>query len=83
MTPEAIHDFLQKGNSSNSIKIDLKKRNPVKGRFIKSNDYDDLRVKNFWRILPESGFQQWDVKQDNNLLKLFNGSDFTKLTPTS
>ncbi len=80
MTPEAIHDFLEKEKPSTLVKVEMKKRNPVKGMFIKTNDYDDLRTKNFWRILPETDLEKWEIKQDKNLLRIFNGSDFTRLT---
>lgn len=80
MTPESIHAFLEKEKATTLIKVDLKKRNSIHGRFIKSNDYDDLRIKNFWRIVPEANIAQWEIRQDNNLLKIFSGSDFTKLS---
>lgn len=80
MTPESIHAFLEKEKPTTLIKVDLKKRNSINGRFIRSNDYDDLRIKNFWRIVPEANIEQWEKKQDNNLLKIFSGSDFTKLS---
>lgn len=80
MTPESIHAFLEKEKPTTLIKVDLKKRNSINGRFIRLNDYDDLRIKNFWRIVPEANIEQWEKKQDNNLLKIFSGSDFTKLS---
>ncbi len=80
MTPEAIHTFLEKEKSATVIKIELKKRNVLRGMFVKGTDYDDLRVKNFWRIVTEANMEQWNKKQDNNLLRIYNGSEFTKLT---
>ena len=80
MTPESIHAFLEKEKSASVIKIELKKRNVLRGMFVKGTDYDDLRVKNFWRIVTEANVEQWNKKQDNNLLRIYNGSEFTKLT---
>lgn len=83
MTPEAIHAFLEKEKTTTLVKVEFKKRNTMRGRFIKANDYDDLRVKNFWRIVTEANLPAWEVKQDNNLLRLYSGSDFTRLTAIS
>jgi hypothetical protein len=83
MTPESIHSFLQKEKPNAVIKIDLKRRTVLRGMFVKTSDYDDLRVKNFWRIVPEANIEQWLKKQDNNLLRIYNGSEFTKLSSTA
>jgi hypothetical protein len=80
MTPESIHAFLEKEVPTTLIKVEFKKRNNLKGRFIRATDYNDLRVKNFWRIVPEANLEQWDKREDNNLLRIFSGSDFTRLT---
>jgi hypothetical protein len=82
MTPESIHSFLQKEKPASVIKIELKRRTILRGVFVKTTDYDDLRVKNFWRIVPEANIEQWNKKQDNNLLRIYNGTEFTKLTST-
>jgi hypothetical protein len=80
MTPESIHAFLEKEKTTTLVKIELKKRNLLKGMFVRLNDYDDLRVKNFWRIVPEANIESWNKKPDNNLLRIYNGSEFTRLT---
>jgi hypothetical protein len=80
MTPESIHAFLEKEKTTLVVKIELKKRNVLRGMFVRLNDYDDLRVKNFWRIVPEANIELWSKKQDNNLLRIYNGSEFTRLT---
>jgi hypothetical protein len=82
MTPESIHAFLQKEKPAAIIKIELKRRTVLRGMFVKTTDYDDLRVKNFWRIVPEANIEQWNKKQDNNLLRIYNGTEFTKLSST-
>lgn len=83
MTPESIQSFLQKEKPQAVIKIELKRRTVLRGIFVKTSDYDDLRVKNFWRIVPESNIEQWNKKQDNNLLRIYNGTEFTKLSSTA
>lgn len=83
MTPESIQSFLQKEKPTAVVKIELKRRTILRGVFVKTSDYDDLRVKNFWRIVPESNMEQWNKKQDNNLLRIYNGSEFTKLSSTA
>jgi len=80
MTPEAIHAFLEKEKPTAVIKIDFKKRNVLRGMFVRIADYNDLRAKNFWRIVPEANIEQWNKREDNNLLRIFNGVEFTKLT---
>lgn len=83
MTPEAIHAFLEREGSSSLFKIEFKKRNMLKGMFVKIADYHDLSVKNLWRIVPEANIGEWNKKQDNNLLRIYSGSDFVKLTSVS
>src|SRR3954466_4854713 len=83
MTPEAIHSFLEKEKGTPVIKVEFKKRNVMRGMFVNTGDYHDLSVKNLWRIVPEANIEQWNKKQDNNLQRIFSGSEFTKLTSTN
>jgi hypothetical protein len=82
MTPEAIHSFLEKEKPNSLIKIEFKKRNVLKGMIVRMADFEDLSVKNFWRIVPEANIEKWTKKPDNNLLRIYSGSEFTKLTST-
>ncbi len=61
------------------VRIDFKKRDPIYGLFIKTRDYDELRSKNFWRIVTKQHFAEWKKTKNSNLAKIFHGSDFTKL----
>jgi len=82
MTNEQIGKFLEAGHlTKHSVKIDFKSRQSIIGLFIKTNDYDELKSKNFWRIVSEANIAQWQRRQDNNLAKIFNGTEITKLTP--
>ncbi|HEX6431125.1 MAG TPA: hypothetical protein VF008_25720, partial [Niastella sp.] len=49
------------------------------GIFVKTDDYDHLRGKNFWRVINESNVKQYLSSKDTKLARIFNGSDFTKL----
>jgi hypothetical protein len=62
------------------IKIYFKQRSTLTGLFIKGADYDELRSKNFWRIVTNANIGTWKQTNDINLAKIFNGSEFTKLS---
>ena len=81
MVNELITKFLEPAHlAKNSIKIEFKKRNTIIGIFVKSPDYDDLKSKNFWRIVSETHIPEWKKTSDNKLSKIFSGSEFTRLT---
>jgi hypothetical protein len=50
------------------------------GMFINTGDYDDLKSKNFWRIVTGSNIDNWKKSKDMNLARIFNGAEFTKLS---
>jgi hypothetical protein len=81
MNIEEIEKFLQKDKSvaEQCIKINFKKRDSIYGIFIQTNDYNDLKSKNFWRIVTKTHFDQWHKTKDVNLAKIFNGSEFSRL----
>ncbi len=81
MNIEEIEKFLKKDKSSEEpcIKINFKKRDSIYGIFVKSNDFNDLKSKNFWRIVTKTHFQQWYKTKDVNLAKIFSGSEFSRL----
>lgn len=81
MVNELITRFLEPNHlSSTPVKIEFKKRNTIVGIFVKSPDYDDLKSKNFWRIVSETYIPEWKKTNDNKLSKIFSGSEFTRLT---
>ena len=82
MQIEEIEKFLDtKITTENKyIKIDFKKRDTIYGLFVKDRDYNDLKSKNFWRIVTRTNFNEWKKSKNNNLAKIFSGSDFSKLT---
>ena len=82
MTVEQIETFLAKETipQGKIIRFELKKRNPVRGIIVQGRDYNDLKAKNFWRIVPESQFASYEKSGDIQLAKIFCGNDFSRLT---
>ncbi len=80
MTHDQIEEVMKKKHASNSIfEIRFKTRTPIKGMFIKSSDYAELSRKNLWRIVRETYIAEYNKSHDENLARIFNGSEFTKL----
>ncbi|HEY0355169.1 MAG TPA: short-chain dehydrogenase [Flavisolibacter sp.] len=82
MNTDEIQKFLEnKTKSSNDyVKIDFKKREPIYGLFVRDQDYDDLKSKNFWRIVTRKHFDEYSKSKNVNLAKIFNGAEFSKLS---
>lgn len=81
MTSEQIEKFLANETKSKSlIRISFKTRNSILGIFIQTPDFNDLKAKNFWRIVSEANFEKWQKSKDMNLCRMFNGAEFTKLS---
>ena len=82
MNIEDIEKFLTKNNDDNSryVKISFKKRNDIYGLFIKDRDYDHLKSKNFWRIVTKLHLTEYNQTNDMSLAKIFNGSEFSRLS---
>jgi hypothetical protein len=62
------------------LKVEFKTRQSIIGLFIKFRDYDELKAKNFWRIVPEARIKEYQKTKDFNLSRIFNGQELTKLT---
>jgi hypothetical protein len=81
MTNELIEKYVAPRHAGEKeIKIFFKQRSTITGIFIKANDYDELRSKNFWRIVTHSSVETWKKTKDVNLAKIFNGMEFTRLS---
>ena len=81
MLPEQIAKFVETEQLDNTpVKIEFKKRNTLIGQFVKLKDYDELKSKNFWRLVTESNLENWQKSKDINSAKMFNGSEFTRLS---
>ena len=62
------------------LKVEFKTRQPIIGLFIKFRDYDELKAKNFWRIVPEARIKDYKKTHDFNLSRIFNGQELVKLS---
>jgi hypothetical protein len=80
LTTEQIEKFFSGVKTDPVIRISFKSRNSIVGVFIRTPDFDELKSKNFWRIVPEANFEQWQKSKDYNLWRMFNGAEFTNLT---
>ncbi len=81
MTNDMIEKFIDnKGQKNAKVNIHFKQRDTVKGVFIRTNDYDELKSKNFWRIVSASKVDEWEKTKDSNLARIYNGAEFTRLS---
>lgn len=81
MTNEMIEKFVEtKAKNNTKINIHFKQRETLKGIFLRTNDYEELKSKNFWRILAISKLEEWNRTKDNSLARIFNGAEFTRLS---
>ena len=84
MTYEQIEDIVQKKQVSEPLfEIRFKTRASIKGLFIKTSDYMELSRKNLWRIVSESYIAEYKKTHNENLARIFNGTEFTKLEAQS
>ena len=81
MTSEMIEKFVKsKGRKGVAVNVHFKDRDTVKGLFINSTDYEELKSKNFWRIVSSNYLNEWEQTNDVNLTRIFNGVSFTRLS---
>jgi hypothetical protein len=82
MTNEQIEKFLHNPPEhldKAPVQISFKTRQSIRGIFIKTPDYSELKSKNFWRIVSESKFNEYKGSQDTSLARIFNGAEITRL----
>ena len=81
MTTEMIEKFIDnKDRKQSAVNIHFKERNIVKGLFIRSTDYDELKYKNLWRVVHHEKIEEWNRTRNMDLSRIFNGISFTRLT---
>ena len=81
MTTEMIEKFVQnKSRKNNAVSIHFKERSSLKGVFIHSSDYDELKYKNLWRIIIDAKIEEWNRTKNMDLTRIFNGISFTRLS---
>lgn len=80
MTNTQIEQFLSgKISGDKVLTIHFKSRSPITGLFIRTQDFDDLKAKNFWRIVGETNLKEFLQTRNQNLARIFNGTEFTKI----
>lgn len=83
MDIERIEHYITHSTREKAIvNIHFKGRSSVTGLFIRAYDYDELKSKNFWRIVQASQMQKWLETNDINIARIFNGASFTSLSDT-
>lgn len=82
MNSDEIKKFIEsKVTTKNKyVKIEFIKRDPLYGLFITGEDYQHLSSKNFWRIVTSKHFDEYRNTNNNELSKIFNGAEFSKLS---
>lgn len=81
MTNEAIIKQIEgKDVKDKMLNIHFKQRNTVTGLFIRTSDFDELKSKNLWRIVTKLHVDEWRKTKDINLCRIFNGTEFTRLS---
>jgi hypothetical protein len=84
MTTEMIEKFVENANrKDNAVNIHFKERSTVTGLFIKSDDYNELKSKNFWRVVNQMNITEWKKTKNLDLARIFNGISFTRLSDES
>lgn len=81
MTTEMIERFIDdKDRKSSAVNIHFKERSTVSGLFIRGADYNELKSKNFWRIVSSAYLEEWKKTENLNLARIYNGIAFTRLS---
>ena len=81
MTHDMVEKFVEnKAHKNNRVNIHFKTRETLTGIFIHNDDYEELKAKNFWRIVTGEKVDEWTRTKDNSLARIFNGVVFTRLS---
>jgi len=81
MNVEAIENFITtKKTTEKKTTIQFKKRNSITGIFVKGKDYEELKEKNFWRIVTGTNIENYNKTQDLSLARIFSGLEMVKLS---
>ena len=81
MTPDKIEEYIEKKERKNAaLNIHFKDRNTVTGVFIQSGDYNELKSKNFWRIVSSPNLEEWKQTKNEGLARIYNGMAFTRIS---
>lgn len=78
MTIEQIERYI--GTETDCFSKVFLKARTIEGIFIKAPDFLELKKKNFWRIVSVNRIPEYQKSKDINLSRIFNGSEFVKLS---
>lgn len=80
MTNIQIETFIRKIDiARNQVKISFKTRDSFVGMFVATQDAEELKKKNFWRIISAGNLKNYIDSKDTSLAKIFNGHEITNL----
>jgi hypothetical protein len=81
MNIEEIEHFMGRAASPEAqlMTITFKKRDAIQGFIVKGSDYNDLKSKNFWRVVKQKDIEAWERSKNVELVNIFNGSEFSRL----
>ena len=81
MNSEDIEKFFEKKAILNEdcVKISFKTREAMYGLFLKDAEFNYLKAKNFWRIVPQSQLDAYKLSKNPALARIFNGAEISKL----
>ncbi len=81
MTTDMIEKFVEsKTRNGQTVNVHFKERSTVKGLFVQTKDYEELKAKNFWRIVTTANVEEWKKTENMELVRIYNGNVFTRLT---
>lgn len=81
MDTGSIEKFLEaKAKKPKVVNLHFKDRATVSGVFVELADYEELRAKNFWRVVNVKNLPEWEKTKNVELSRLFNGATFTRLS---
>ena len=77
MTIEQIERFI--GIQPDGVSKIILKARTVEGIFIQAPDFQELKKKNFWRIVSLTNAKEYQRTKKLNLSRIFNGQEFVKI----
>ena len=81
MTSEIIEKFIENTSRKSSIvNIHFKERSTVKGMFIRSSDFDELKMKNLWRVVSNEKIEE-TIADFGKVVDQIENKSFTPHSP--
>ncbi|PZR28783.1 MAG: hypothetical protein DI535_04970 [Citrobacter freundii] len=79
MVNSVIGNFIET-RKGKMVRIQFRKREAIEGVFIVTKDYEEMKTKNFWRIVTASKAGEWKSTKDPACARIFCGDEFAKLS---